>query len=189
MTTRKTYKFSDLKDTLGRLRTQSLFWEWAFLNDKRAEANVLEPIFTNKDYDLEKDGIVYPSLKLIYMSYDHIPGFEYEFALDMFNSWDHWERLASDSNVNIKSMIKSWREELEIKLKASAIKALITASKMDDAKGFNAAKYLADKGYAPTRGRPSKEEVERETRIQAGVSKDLEADMERLGLKVITGNK
>lgn len=189
MSTRKKYNYSDLKDKQGRYRTQSLFWEWSFLNDKREEDNVLDPIFTNKDHDLEKDGIIYPSLKSIYMSYDHIPGFEYEFALDVFNSWDHWDRLASTSNINIKNMIKSWREELEIKLKASAIKALITASKMDDAKGFNAAKYLADKGYAPTRGRPSKEEVERETRIQAGVSKDLEADMERLGLKVITGNK
>ncbi len=58
-----------------------------------------------------------------------------------------------------------------------------------DAKGVNAAKYLAEKGYLPKRGRPSKEEVERERKIQAGVNKELESDMERIGLKVVNGGK
>ena len=62
------------------------------------------------------------------------------------------------------------------------------ASGDNDAKGVNAAKYLAEKGYLSKRGRPSKEEVERERKIQAGVSKELEGDMERLGLKVVNQN-
>jgi hypothetical protein len=189
MSTRKSYKFSDLKDKLGRFRTQSLFWEFAFLNNLREEENVLDPIWTIKDYDIEKEGIVYPSLKQIYMSYDHIPGFEYDFAMEVFNSWDHWVKLTDSSNASLRTEFKAWREELEIKIKANAIRAVMQKSKMDDAQGFNAAKYLADKGYAPTRGRPSKEEVEREKKIQAGVSKELESDMERLGLKVINGTK
>lgn len=181
------YSFSDLKDSMGRYRTQSLFWEFAFLNKERE--NVLEPLFTLKDYDLVKGEVTYPSLKTIYMTYDHVPGFEYEFALDVFGSWDHWNKLASETIPAIRNTIKEWREELEIKLKAQAIKSLIQTSRIDDVKGFNAAKYLADKGYAPTRGRPSKEEVEREKKVQAGVSKELEADMERLGLSVINGSK
>lgn len=184
----KTYSFSELKDSIGRYRTQSLFWEFAFLNQDRD--TVLEPIFTLKDYDVEKDGVIYPSLKSVYMSYDHIPGFEYEFALDVFNSWDHWSKLASDTaNKQIRDAVSSWREELDIRIKAKAIKALMMSSRIDDAKGFNAAKYLADKGYAPQRGRPSKEEVQREKKIQAGVSRELEEDMARLGLTVINGTK
>lgn len=189
MSTRKNYKFSDLKDKLGRFRTQSLFWEYAFINNLREEENVLDPIWTIKDYEIEKEGIVYPSLKQVYMSYDHIPGFEYDFAMEVFNSWDHWVKLTDASNVDLRSAFRSWREELDIKLKAQAIKSLITTSRIDDSKGFNAAKYLADKGYAPQRGRPSKEEVEREKRVQAGVSKELEADMKRLGLSIINGSK
>ena len=182
------YSFSELKDSIGRYRTQSLFWEFAFLNQDRD--NVLEPIFTLKDYDLKKGKVVYPSLKLIYMSYDHIPGFEYEFAMDVFNSWDHWNKLASDTaNKQIRDAITSWREELDIRIKAQAIKALIQSSRIDDSKGFNAAKYLADKGYTPTRGRPSKEELERHKKVEAGVNKELEEDMARLGLTVVNGGK
>lgn len=191
------YSFSDLKDAMGRYRTQSLFWELRMKGDENLRGSTdgtssprnYTPLFTLKDYDLEKDGITYPSLKKKYMSYDHIPGFEYEFALDVFGSWDHWNKLANDTIPAIKNVIKEWRDELEIRLKAQAIKALIQTSRLDDVKGFNAAKYLADKGYAPQRGRPSKEEVEREKKVQAGVSKDLEADMERLGLSVVNGTK
>lgn len=183
---KKIYSFSELKDSIGRYRTQSLFWEFAFLNQDRE--NPLDPIFTLKDYDLVKEGIIYPSLKLIYMSYDHIPGFEYDFAMDVFNSWDHWCKLASDNaNKNIKEAVASWREELDIRIKAQAIKAMIQSSRIDDSKGFNAAKYLADKGYSPVRGRPSKEELERHKKVEAGVNRELEADMERLGLKVVNG--
>lgn len=185
MSRKTSYKFEELKDAMGRYRTQSLFWELRMKED----ITTYPPIFSLKDYDLEKDGIIYPSLKQIYMSYDHIPGFEYEFALDIFNSWDHWNKLANDTIPAIKSVIREWREELEVRLKAQAIKALIQTSRLDDVKGFNAAKYLADKGYAPQRGRPSKEEVEREKRVQAGVNKDLEDDMARLGLSVVNGGK
>lgn len=182
---RKSYKYQELKDDMGRYRTQSLFWEYRFKEDEAK----YPPLFTIKDYDLEKDGITYPSLKQIYMGYDHIPGFEYEFAMDVFNSWDHWNKLANETIPVIRNEFRAWREELEIKLKAAAIKSLILTSKEPDAKGFNAAKYLADKGYAPQRGRPSKEEVEREKKVQAGVSKELEDDMARLGLTVVNGGK
>jgi hypothetical protein len=91
----------------------------------------------------------------------------------------------------IKKEIKAWREELDIRIKANALKALIATARLDDSKGFNAAKYLADKGYSTLtkRGRPSSEEVERELRVQAGASKELEEDMKRLGLSVVNGGQ
>lgn len=171
---------SQMKDDSGRFRTQSLFWELRYRTEEK-----FPPIFTLKSENIEKDGIEYYSLKKIYMSYDHVPGFEYEFALDVFNSWDHWLRLTNDTLPAIKDEIKSWREELDIRLKALSLKAMIYASKDNDAKGIQAAKYLAEKGYETKRGRPSKEEIERERKIEAGAKKELQADLERIGLKVV----
>jgi len=45
------------KDSMGRYRTQSLFWEM------RDVINGTAPIWSMKDYDLVKEGITYPSLK------------------------------------------------------------------------------------------------------------------------------
>lgn len=172
---------SQMKDDQGRYRTQSLFWELRYKSD---ESYI--PIFTLKEDDITRDGIVYYSLKKIYMSYDHVPQYEYEFARDVFNSWDHWIKLTNSLQA-IKDEIQSWRDELDIRLKAQALKAMIYASRDNDAKGVQASRYLAEKGYEVKRGRPSKEEIEREKKIQAGASKELQDDMERIGLKVVNG--
>ena len=172
----KTYK-----DTMGRYRTQSLFWE---MRDSS-----MDPIWSTKDYDLVKGDKTYKSLKNIYMSYTHVPGFEYDFAMDLFGSWDHWLKLCNDTTPAIKDMIKGWRDELDVRIKAKGIKSIILHSLDDDPKGLQAAKYLVEKGYESKRGRPSKAEVERETKIQAGVNKELKDDMERIGLKVMEGGK
>lgn len=175
---------SQMKDDLGRFRTQSLFWETRYGTEDK-----YPPLFTLKSENLEKDGIEYISLKKIYMSYDHIPNFEYEFALTVFNSWEHWQKLANDSFPAIRNEIKSWREELDIRLKAQALKALILASKDNDPKGIQAARYLAEKGYLSKRGRPSKGDIEREVKLEAGQRKQLQEDLERIGLKIMEGGK
>lgn len=179
-----TNMYKDMKDDQGRFRTLSLFWEM------RHQAGQHEPIFTTKDHDIEKDGKTYISLKKIYMSYDHIPEYEYDFALAVFgpSGWKHFNKLAT-SKGPVSDLIKEWREELDIKIKAEALRAMMIASKGDDAKGVQAAKYLADKGYTTKRGRPSKEEIARQTKIDAGAHKELEDDMKRLNLKVLQGTK
>lgn len=166
-----------LKDSQGRYRTTSLFWETRHPD--------YDPIYSVKGYDLEKPEGVYPSLKKMYLSYDHVPGFEYDFAMDIFGSWDHWTKLCNISQL--RGDIQEWRDELDIRIKATSLKAMMLASRDNDAKGVNAAKYLAEKGYAQKRGRPSKEDVARETKIQAGANKELIDDMARIGLKVING--
>ena len=172
---------SQMKDRMGRYRTQSLFWE------TRSDEKGYIPLFTRKNYDHTVDGVVYPSLKLIYLSYDHIPEFEYEFAMDIFGTWEHWQMFANDSIF--RKDVREWRQELDIKIKSEALRGVFLASKTDDAKGVQAMRYLADKGYSPKRGRPSKEEVERERKIAAGVTEDLAGDMERLGLSIINGGR
>ena len=169
------------KDKMGRYRARSLFWEM------RDES--IEPIWCMKDYDLVKDNITYPSLKKIYMAYDHVPGAEYDFAMEHLGSWDHWIKLcnSNDTSSRIKDMIQAWRNEIDIRIKAQNIKAIMRHSLDDDPKGLQAAKYLVEKGYAKRAGRPSKEEVERELKTDARAVKDRQADLERIGLKVVNG--
>lgn len=163
-----------LKDKDGRWRTASLFIE--------TNRDNYTPIWTTKDEDVEVDGVMYPSLKKIYFSYDHTPGLEYDFAIESFKSWDHWVKLCGSQ---LRATFAEWREELDIKLKANAVRSIIRVAKGTDAAGANAAKYLAEKGYANKRGRPSKEEVARERKVAAGVEKELEDDLERMQLKVV----
>lgn len=173
------YDYSSLKDDLGRYLTHALFVEKSYRSEK------FQPLFTLQPYNKTVDGVFYPSLKKIYFSYDHIPGFEYEFATDVFGHWDHWMKLTQDSSI--RPFFKEWREEYEIKLKAQAMRSLIEVSRIADPKGVAAAKYLAEKGYVSRKGRPSKEEVARERKIEAGIRENLEEDMERLGLSIIEG--
>ena len=169
------------KDDIGRYRTQSLFWELRH----GVDTVKYPPVFTTKDDDIERDGVEYKSMKKIYMSYDHIPGFEYEFAIDVLGSWDHWNKLANDTIPELKKMIQGWRDELDVRLKALGLKALIHASRDNDAKGVQASKYLVEKGYIQKRGRPSKEEVDRELKANTKLKKEFENDLERIGLKVV----
>jgi|TARA_R110000772_G_scaffold63866_1_gene142771 hypothetical protein len=166
------------KDKMGRYRTQSLFWE------KRDEE--MQPIWTLKEEDIVRNDITYPSLKKLYMAYDHVPGAEYDFAMEHFGSWDHWIYLCKNTTPLIKDMIQAWKDEVDIRLKAKGIKAIIMHSLDNDPKGLQAAKYLVEKGYAKRAGRPSKEEVERELKTDARAVKDRQADLERIGLKVVS---
>tara|TARA_R110002072_G_scaffold100698_10_gene221897 strand:+ start:2669 stop:3193 length:525 start_codon:yes stop_codon:yes gene_type:complete len=168
-----------LKDSMGRLRTTSLFVEF-----KHPQ---MKPLYSLKEYDIETPEGVYPSLKKMYMSYDHVPGFEYDFAMDIFGSWEQWTKLCNISQL--RGEMQQWRDELDIRIKASALKQMMLASKDNDAKGINAAKYLADKGYTKKAGRPSKEEIIRQTKIEAGANQELADDMNRIGLSVVNGSK
>ena len=159
-----------MKDVLGRWRTLSLFIEFP--------QDGYEPIWTLRETTW-KD---YPSLREIYLSYAHVPGNEYNFAQEVIGSWDHWNRLCRS---HIAKDITSWREELDIKLKANAIKNIIATSKEGGASGTTAAKYLADKGYAATRGRPSKAEKEALAKQESRSNNDLDDDLERVGLKLV----
>lgn len=163
----------------ARYRTHSLFWEL------RTDNN--EPLYTIKDDDIERDGVKYLSLKKIYMSYDHIPGFEYQFALDTLGSWKHWEKLCNDSSEQIKSLIQEWRDELDIRITAINLKAIIAQAVDNDPKGLQAAKWLVEKGYATRKaGRPSKEDVQRELKVDAKAAKEHKDDLERIGLKLVS---
>ncbi len=164
-----------MKDVKGAWRLSTLFWEH--------RRDGYTPLFTLQDADREIDGVVYTSLKRVYLSYEHIPGAEYDFALEVLGSWEHWLRLCAASHV--KEHIQSWREELEVKTRANAIKSVIKTSLDGSAAGATAAKWLAEKGYAPKRGRPSKAERAGHLKQEERIHKEIQDDMERIGLKAV----
>ena len=157
-----------LKDKMDRYRTQSLFWEM--------NVTSMPPLFSLKDYDHTVKGVTYPSLKKIFL--EVADPTEYEFAIAIFGSWPHWQRICS--NRMIGDVIAAWREELQIKLVSEAVKNVAKQA----AKGsVQASTWLAKRSWETSRGRPSKIEVDKEKRIAAGVNMEIDEDMERLDLE------
>jgi len=164
-----------LRDALGRYKTVSLFYELAI---KQEEAK-----WTMKEEDRMEKGIKYPSLKAIYLAMDHIPYNEYEFAEKYFGSWEHWDRLSNESDKRLVTMVSGWRTEMEVKLRAAALKQIIAEGKSGGASALAAAKYIAEKGYDKKAGRPTKASIAKETKVQSGIATALLEDAERIGLE------
>ena len=97
-----------------------------------------------------------------YLECNDITG--YTFSTTFLGGWKHW--LALHNSPKVEPLIREWEEELEVKLRSKAVQNIIDLAKGD--KGYQASKYLADRGWKiRDAGRPSKEEVKRETRVQA----------------------
>lgn len=172
----------EMRSTNGKHLIRSLFVETESQEVK--ELGVSGAMFTLKDRNHEKDGKLYYSLRNIYMSYDHVPGYEYEFAQDVFGSWEHWQLLCNSAD-KVRTHVESWRDEQAVKLQARALQAMFKTAMFEGSKGTPAARYLADKGWQVKRGRPSKDEVDREKKLAAGVEREVNEDLERLGWKVV----
>ena len=158
---------SKLRESRGRPLTQSLFLEVGYNTDFA--------VYTQKDDDYEYKGKVYPSLKKLYLA--HEDPTEYDFATTYLLGWEHWQRICR--NKVFSKMVENWREELELKLRSQAVRDIIELSSGD--KGFQAAKWLADKGWDKRQaGRPSKEDIDRETAMQSKIDQEYSADVVRL---------
>ena len=160
------------KDVQGRWRIRSLFYE------DRLEG--YEPLYTLNSEDREVNGVTYQSLRRIYLEEEHIVGCEYDFANKYLGGWKHWELICKSSYY--KSVILEWKEELEIKQKAQHIRKMIMQSYSEGTASFNATKYLLDKGYIEKdgKGRPKKEDVEKQAKIMAKAEAELADDLARL---------
>ena len=112
---------------------------------------------------------------------------EYEFAINTFGEWEHWERICESSDI--KAHVQQWRDELTVKLKCKALKNILEDSVSSSKSKMLSNKYLAELGWEQRAGRPTKEEKTRQAKIAAGVKDTLKEDMERLGLSVINGDK
>jgi hypothetical protein len=116
---------------------------------------------------------------------------EYQFALQAFGSWNHWKKIRASKAI--QPWIEDWNEELEVKLRSVGIQVVL-----DEAQGgksaYQAGKAIAEGFWAPRlttgspkRGRPSKEEVAKELKIQTRLHEEFKDDAERIGLSLSVG--
>ena len=159
---------SKLKDSMGRGLTQSLFLEINY-DTKYA-------VFTLEDEDKEHKGKTYISLKKKFLEAEDLV--EYDFAKANLLSWDHWMKL--NGNKQLRVYFDKWRIELELSIRSAAIKSILDTAIESD-KGFQASKWLADRGWDKrAAGRPSKEDVDKETAIRSKIQDEYEEDFKRL---------
>lgn len=157
---------SKMLDSMGKPITQSMFLEIGYTDSA---------IYTFKDEDYEYKGKYYPSLKRLYLELEDPT--EYEFANTYLLGWKHWRRLCE--NKLIRKQIDEWREELELRLRSKGVKEMIALASSD--KGYQAAKWLVDRGWdVRGKGRPSKDEIEREKKFQSRVADEYSGDVVRL---------
>lgn len=156
---------SKLKDAQGRYLTQGLFLEMTY-DDLRFV------MYTLTDEDKEHKGVIYPSLKRLYLEMEDPT--EYHFANKYLWGWDHWQKICK--NTILYDHIVQWQEELEIRLRAKAIKSLLSMTEGN----FNAAKWAADGHWNVRRGRPSKAERDRERAIRQKALEETAADGSRV---------
>ena len=106
---------------------------------------------------------------------------EYAGAVELVGSWTNWEKFKRNWPSFEKLYLQDWLEEIEIRLRSNAIRSL----SQDALKGNTAAsKFLAEGKYKEKKaGRPTKEQVERQTRIDANLEKQIANDLKRLGVE------
>lgn len=153
------------KDKMGRYITQGLFIDFRY--------DETYAVYTLEDQDKEYKGVVYPSLKRIYL--EAADPTEYVFANEHLYGWEHW--LALKNNKELYKEIERWEEELEVKLRAKGVHAML---KMSEGSNFNAAKWVADGQWQQKRGRPSKEERDKERKIRERALAEAEDESARV---------
>ena len=154
-------------DSMGRQLTQSLFLE--------LEYNYDTALFTLKDFNYTTKGKTYISLKQLYLQAEDL--LEYGFATQHLLGWSHWQRLYA--NKRLTTYIDDWREELELKIRSQAVRDIISGSAEE--KGFQAQKWLADKGWGKRNvGRPSKDTKAKDKRMEDKLNGEFSEDVLRM---------
>lgn len=165
-------KFSNAS---GRLLTKALFYETT-LEDKYGV------LFTLKDDDHVVNGIIYQSLYRLYME-ENDPT-EYNFATKHLGGWGHWMMLCECNWF--KEHLDRWRWEIELKVKAAALKRIEEEAKGEGKAKFAANRFLVDGGWIPKErakanvGRPTQERIKKEAERLNQIDRDINEDFARL---------
>lgn len=158
---------SKFLDGQGRMLTQGLFLEINY--DDTA-------IYTLKGYNHTHKGKEYPSLQLLYLEEEDPT--EYDFANKYLLNWKHWKRICE--NKVLLRYIVTWREELELKMKARAVKEMQALVNSENG-NFQAVKYLMERGWEKRgAGRPSKADIAKKTAINKQINEEFAGDVKRL---------
>jgi hypothetical protein len=160
------------KDVMGRWRIPSLFYELSY---GELQEKFTSP-YTLKENDLEVNGVLYKSLKKLYLEMEDVT--EYEFANAYLGGWQHWKAIKASSAC--REYVEAWQEELQLKLRARGISKMLETV-TDGTAGFQALKWLVDKGFVEQQaGRPKKKDIERKTKQDAELRSIFSADLKRV---------
>lgn len=145
---------AQFKDSVGRWLTSGLFKETA--QSKEFIQFTLE------------------EAKQAYLSCEDLTG--YLFATTFLGGWQHF--LALKESPALTHHIVQWEDELEVKLRSSALQTLYNSAKTG--KDSVSAKYIVNGGWKRREGagRPTKEERDRATKIQSKI-------YDEFGLKLV----
>jgi hypothetical protein len=158
------------KNEQGKWLTKALFFEMTL------PATRQHACYTLKDEDHVVDGKTYYSLYQKFIECDDPT--EYQFAKQHLGGWSHWKAL--QNSPELAPYVEAWREERDVMMRSQGVMGVIEQAIEGN---YQASKWLADKGWevdAPKRGRPSKQEVEKETKQQAKVKLAVMNDYKRL---------
>jgi len=142
------------------------------------EKNLKIALYTYQPFDKEVEGKVYPSLRRLYLETEDPTG--YTLAIEYLDGWEHLQRLKASV---LRELWPVWEDEMEIRLKSKGLKTIV-----EKAAGGHAdcAKFLTTKGWDKRiAGAPSKEERERQLKIDDSVAAEVKADAKRVGARVI----
>jgi hypothetical protein len=140
-------KASPFKNSNGVRYTKGLFFETTPDNSTA--------IYTLKN----EDHLVYLSLYKLYMALEDPT--EYLFAQEYLDGWEHWQAITRTNWF--KPYVSRWRQELELKIKAIALRNIKAESRSSSKNALSANRYLLEKGWIDKspRGRPSNEDISR----------------------------
>lgn len=170
---------SVLKDVMGRYRT-NLFYEF----NKARQADY-PPLYTMRETE-------WLGLTSAYQVYMHSES-EYEAALKLVGSWQHWQRLCKSKPFMEGEKdggqwvgLQSWRDEKEVRDKALAYNQL----QVNAATGNVQAQKMIFEGNkdASKRGRPSKAEIAKAAKEQIDTAETIKNDLKRIRLAVDNDN-
>lgn len=119
--------------------------------------------------DVPRRGLV--PFKALYLEYAVDDPTEYTFAMEVFGSWDHWIKI--QKNKSVLSFIERCREERDIAIESRAIKQIMEEAESGK-NSFQAAKFLATKGYHQFTDKTRKRTTKKKT------EEDVELDLKRI---------
>ena len=166
---------SSFTNLSGRPLTKGLFFETTG-EDKYGV------MYTLKDKDHESKGVIYPSLYRLYIECSDPT--EYEFANQHLDGWSHWQMISNSSWF--KEHVDRWRWELELKLKAAAIRRIAEEAQGNGRAKFAANKFLVDGGWTSKAdsknpvGRPTQERIKQEAERLNQIEQEILDDHQRL---------
>lgn len=130
----------------------------------------------------DEDHLGFPSLSRLYLEVGDPT--EYQFSLLYLESWDHWLQLCECNWF--KPYLNRWRQELEVKIKSTALAAIKLEVSTNGKNAFAANKFLIEKGWEPkqgqsrTVGRPTKESIKQAAQDLLNHSDEVNEDYKRL---------